>query len=483
MVNWYQRQKLIHQIAWILLVGFALSFVLTLYLLSYDKSKRLNELSITAAMQRIASVAETLEQTPQRLHDSIIQASSSSDLRLSLSASAQVDQTKPPSAAEQRLLQSFYAKGIQKAHLLLVAQSQRPLMDLSEHHRSQSMMGANNSSMMDGMVRSRSRPRWGQHLQAQQYSATMNGSLLLSDGQWLNFSSGIENSITHWSPIVLIALIAMMSATVLVSLVIIRRALQPIRALGQAALSFARNKQVDEVSMNAPRDLVPTIQAFNTMQGQVTDYIKERTQLLAAISHDLRTPLTSLRLRLEFIENSDDKQQMLRTIQIMDKMLTETMRFAKNDANKEARQMTNVDSLLQTIVDEYDEKGIVIQYSAAASLSAAIPLLSVRRMTENLLNNAIQYAGDAAIISLSFCHDQHTLSIQVADDGVGIAADKLKEVVKPFTRLNAARDTQSSNIGLGLSITHSLATAYGGGLTLEPNVPQGLKASIVIALA
>ncbi|MDF0533410.1 ATP-binding protein [Shewanella sp. A32] len=486
MVNWYQRQKLIHQIGLVILIGFAVSFCLTLFLLSYDKSQRLSQLSVSGALQRVISIADTLEQTSDALHDSILKASSSSDLQLSLTDKPRVESQQNSSDMAQRLLQRLNAAGIQEAHIALVSQAERPLMDLSSRdmnamHRS--MM--DNDSTMNGMMggnQSRREPRYGRGVRLN-YSATVDGSVKLSSGKWLNFSSGIENDITHWSTSVLIALASVMLLTVLISLFIVRRALKPISELGQAAQAFARNKQVHEVSNDGPRDLMPTIDAFNDMQHQVTDYISERTKLLAAISHDLRTPLTSLRLRVEFIEEGEDKQQLLRTINTMDSMLTATMRFAKNDAEKEARQMTNIDSLLQTIVDEYDEKGVAIHYQAQDGLTGNIPPLSVRRMTENLLNNAIQYAGNDAQIALSALRDADNLTICVSDNGVGIPADKLQEVVKPFARLNEARDTEGSNVGLGLAITHSLATAYGGSLTLAANQAHGLKATISLSLS
>lgn len=479
MIKWYQRQKLIHQIALTILVGFLLSFILTLYLLSYDKSQRLNQLSTAGALQRATALAATLQQTPKELHASILRASGSADFRVSLSRFPQVQQSHAPKRVIEQLLAHLQESGVTNAHIALINTGERPMMDFSEHH--ENSMHRSMASMMGNGFSRHMGYSGGEH-QYPQYNATVNGSLQLTTGQWLNFSSGIANDMTHWSTGVLIALIGMMMLTTLAALLIIRSALKPIAALGRAATSFAHNKQVVEVDNNGPKDLAPTIDAFNDMQQQVTSYIKERTKLLAAISHDLRTPLTSLRLRLEFIEEGDDREQMLATINTMERMLTETMRFAKNDAEKEVRQMTNIDSLLQTIVDEYDEKGIEIGYSNSTALTANIPPLSLRRMIENLVNNAIQYAGAEAVITLSMEHDEQFLTVYVADNGVGIPEDKLDEVLKPFTRLNEARDTAGSNVGLGLSITHSLATAFGGKLQLEANQPHGLKASVTISL-
>ena len=496
MFNWYSKLKLIHQIGLVVLVGFILSFVLSLYLLSYDKSQRLNQLSVSGSLQRVLSVADTLEQTPDNVHASIITASRSSDLQLSLTDTPTITQNSSPNEMEQTILRRLEQIGVKNAHIELVTQNQRPLMALSQpqqNHRADNLRGEsmmdNRAMMGNGMMANSSashRHNMAYYRQANamlSYTATVNGSIELSSGQWLNFSSGIESNITHWSTSVLIGLATVMVLTILLVLWVVRRALAPVTELGNAAQAFARNKQVYPVNAtNTPRDLTPTIDAFNDMQHQVTDYITERTKLLAAISHDLRTPLTSLRLRLEFIEDSDDKQQMLSTLNTMEKMLTATMQFARNDVQREPRQMTDINSLLQTIVDEYDEKGVEIHYQATSSLTASIPTLSVQRMIENLINNAIQYAGDEAEIDLSVRRTGQQLQICVADTGVGIPEHQLAEVLKPFTRLNEARDTGSSNVGLGLSITHSLASSFGGRLMLAANTPHGLKATITLSI-
>ncbi|HEY5715385.1 MAG TPA: ATP-binding protein [Psychromonas sp.] len=460
MINWYQRQKLIHQIGLIICVGFAVSFFLSLYLLSSEKSKSLTFLSSSGGIQRVISVVNILSQTPAELHHSIIQASSSSDLSLSITREPNIETNQDNNPEVAQLIERLRTAGINRVHLSLVQQA-RPILNMSEMH----------NTMMSG------RP-----MRKMLYLATIDGSIRLSSGSWLNFSSGVREEITHWSTSVLILLSAAMLLTILISLFIIQKALAPVRALGKAAGEFAMNKKVSLVKTDGPQDLYPTIKAFNEMQLQLSDYIQQRSKLLAAISHDLRTPMTSLRLRLEFIEESDDKLQMQRTLSIMEKMLQATMRFAKDDNQIEERQSTDVNSLMQTIVDEYSEKNITVQYQGKEKLIENIPPLSTRRMVENLINNSIQYGGELNSISLNMAIDKKYLVIAVIDTGIGIDDSKLEEVVKPFTRLNTARDTDDSNVGLGLSITKSLANAYGGQLILEKNTPQGLIAKITISL-
>ncbi len=497
MLSWYQRQSLMRQISLVILTGFIVSFCLTLLLLSSDKSKRLDALSAYGTTGRIIAVVDTLRQTPDDMHATIIRASSGADLLLSVSSEPQIkrsDDTPQVHSLQAR----FYRAGLSRVYLSMGGHYSAPRPHYDEHSASQgralarrgtghSMMDGSGSMMSrSGSMMSNSYSMMGEGSSMMDAYATsrmaVSGSVQLTNGQWLNFSSAMDDSATSWSTGVLLSLALVMLATILFSLWVIRRALRPVRELGRAAQSFAANKTAVQVQSAAPADLYPTIVAFNQMQQQLADYISERTKLLAAISHDLRTPLTSLRLRLEFIEESDDKQQMLRTINVMEKMIQATMQFAKNDAQSEARQLADIDSLMQTIVDEYADKQVYLDYEPVAQLVVNIPSLSVRRMTENLINNAIQYAGEDARITLQVSKHAHCLRVCVMDDGCGIEESKLAEVVKPFTRLNSARNTEGSSIGLGLSITQSLAQAYGGRLTLSNRQPHGLQACFEIQL-
>jgi signal transduction histidine kinase len=466
MIRWYRRRKLIHQIGFVILAGFCVSFLLILYLLSSEKSERLNDLSSAGAIQRVISVVGILSQTPPELHPSIIQASRSPNLSLSISRFPGVGATLDTGREVAELMNQMNQAGIATVNLSLIHQT-RPIVDMDRMRR----------AMMSGM-----RMNIGAAYRSG-YLATIDGSVLLNSGEWLNFSSGVNQAMTHWSTGVMISLAVVMIGTIVISLLIIRNALKPVRAMGDAAAEFALNKSVSPVISDGPQDLYPTIRAFNDMQTRLTDYIRERTKLLAAISHDLRTPLTSLRLRLEFIEDSEDKQQMLRTISTMEKMLHATLRFAKQDGELEARCPTDVHTLMQTIVDEYADKAVSIRYQPQADLINNIPPLSVRRMVENLINNSVQYGGENNTVTLMVHNECDQMVITVTDTGVGIDEHEFEEVVKPFTRLNSARDTEASNVGLGLSITQSLAVAHGGTLRLEPNRPRGLKAIVTISLS
>ncbi len=174
---------------------------------------------------------------------------------------------------------------------------------------------------------------------------------------------------------------------------------------------------------------------------------------------------------------------MLKSVAIMEKMLKATMSFAKEDHHLEERQSTDINSLLQTIVDEYADKGITVEYQERANLIESIPPVTVRRMVENLINNSVQYGGDSCDIFLSVTKQSRWLEFSIADNGIGVDGAKIEEMMKPFSRLDSARDTESSNVGLGLSITKALANNYGGDLVLRNNQPRGLISTFTIAIS
>jgi len=457
---------LIYQIGLVVLIGFVISFLLSMHLLSSEKSKSLSFLSSTGAIERVLSVIDILGHTPEDLHNAIIEASSSSDLSLSITTTPHVTNAQGDRREIALLSERLKSSGIHAANLSLVKYT-RPIIEMKDMHNAM-MSGMSMQEMRDSRIG---------------YVATIDGSVQLNNSTWLNFSSGIQEDITHWSTGVLVALTMVMLVTLTLSIFIIHRSLRPIRILGKAATEFAINKKVTVVSDKCPDDLHPTIDAFNKMQVDISEFIQERTRLLAAISHDLRTPLTSLRLRLEFIEESEDKQQMLNSISIMEKMLKATMSFAKEDNLPEERQSTDINSLLQTIVDEYADKGTIVEYQDAGNLVESIPPVTVRRMIENLINNSVQYGGKGCEISLSVIKRSKFLEFAISDNGVGIDSSKINEVIKPFRRLDSARDTESSNVGLGLSITKSLANHFGGNLVLSNNHPTGLISTFTIALS
>jgi signal transduction histidine kinase len=213
------------------------------------------------------------------------------------------------------------------------------------------------------------------------------------------------------------------------------------------------------------------------MQTRLRSLIENRTRLLAAISHDLRTPLTLLRLRAETVENVQERDKMLSTIAEMDSLIGTTLRFARDDSASEPRHETDVTALVRSVVDEMRDAGHSVRMQAGPSITYTCRPAALKRAVRNLLDNAVKYGktGSAEVHMAA-----HSVEIDIDDDGPGIPEAELARVLEPFYRLEESRSRETGGVGLGLAIAQSIVQAHGGKLTLGNRHAGGLRASILL---
>ena len=200
-----------------------------------------------------------------------------------------------------------------------------------------------------------------------------------------------------------------------------------------------------------------------------------RADLLRAISHDLRTPLTSLRLRCEFLPDGDDRERMLQTLAQMESMLHATLSFARDEHQGEPSRQVDLVSLLHSLCDDYEDNGQPVVCLAEGKRVYQCRPEVLRRVLQNLISNALKYAGDAEV---SLEETTSSVLIRVRDHGTGIPEEQLESVFKPFYRLDEARNTEDGSVGLGLSIARTLIHQHGGELRLKNMPDGGLQAEI-----
>ena len=218
--------------------------------------------------------------------------------------------------------------------------------------------------------------------------------------------------------------------------------------------------------------------AFNDMQARLRNLIENRTRLLAAISHDLRTPLTLLRLRAETVENAQERDKMLSTIAEMDSMIGATLEFARDESASEPRRQTDLTSLLQSVVDDMTRRGPSSTYAAGrrpSSTNASRPRSSGRSATCSTTPSNTERRAARNIRMAA-----RAIEIDIDDEGPGIPEPELSRVLEPFYRLEESRSRETGGVGLGLAITHSIVQAHGGTLELSNRPTGGLRASIVL---
>lgn len=264
-----------------------------------------------------------------------------------------------------------------------------------------------------------------------------------------------------------------------------RGLLRPGRALVVAAGRVSRGERVEPLRIEGPREMREILQAFNQMQARIARFVDDRTRMLAAISHDFRTPITSLRLRAEMIDDAALREPMVRTLDEMRSMVDETLQFARDDAQREPTHDTSLNTLLDELIADRQALGHDVRWAdaPAASLSYRCRPVALKRAVGNLIDNAVRY-GHEARVRLSLGERDQQLRIDIDDRGPGIAPGQLEAAFAPFARLR--RDGAASGTGgagLGLSIARSCAQAHGGDVTLRPLAGgRGLRARLTLPL-
>jgi signal transduction histidine kinase len=301
------------------------------------------------------------------------------------------------------------------------------------------------------------------------------GGLRLADRSWMYFRTlhpvaGLNIPIAR----VLLALVPAI-ALILLALVLLRRALYPLRRLAEVAdrIGIGGDEQVPEGGTVEVRRLVV---AFNSMQGRIRRLIDERTQSLAAVGHDLRTPLARLRLRSEEIDRPDLRESIERDVLEMDAMVTSLLVYL-GGGSPEPRVPIDVAVMCSTLVDDALDQGARAEYRGPDHLEVALMPTGLKRAVANLVDNAVHF-GEYVVVTLE--DRAASITIRVEDDGPGIPPESLETVLEPFVRLDMARQRDTIGFGLGLSIVAQAVEAQGGTLTLANRAAGGLVAEMVL---
>jgi len=267
-----------------------------------------------------------------------------------------------------------------------------------------------------------------------------------------------------------------LSALMLAAWIGARWVSQPIRQLAGAAREIGLDIHRPPMAEGGTEECRAATRVFNQMQAQIRQQLSERDRFVAAVSHDLRTPLTRLALRAEALGNPLQRDQFGRDIVEMNDMITATLDYLRGAANPEPFVLLDVASLLGSLADDQQACGHDVRSTGhAAPIKAQAS--SLRRCVDNLVANAVRYGGAARI-----CLEDHPdhLRIEVSDEGAGIPEDELQRVLEPFYRLESSRNRNNGGVGLGLSIAHDVARRHQGRLQLRNGHPRGLVATLTL---
>lgn len=310
-------------------------------------------------------------------------------------------------------------------------------------------------------------------------------SLRLPEGQWLNLRVRLPTPRPWHSESFLAAFLLMTLAAAAVTLWAVRRLTRPVRDLAEAAERLGRDVNAPPLPEGGPSEVATAARAFNTMAGRIRRFVGDRTQMLAAIGHDLRTPITRLRLRAEFLEDEEQRRRMLADLDEMEAMIGATLAFARDEAATEPAVPLDLAALCRTVLDEAadarPEAAERVAYAGPERLVARGRPVALKRAIANLVANALNYGGAARLRLWPLEGQGHgpgqgALRLTVEDDGPGIPPAELEAVFQPFRRLEGSRNRETGGVGLGLPIARNILRAHGGDVVLRNRAEGGLLA-------
>jgi signal transduction histidine kinase len=300
----------------------------------------------------------------------------------------------------------------------------------------------------------------------------------LDDGRWLNAAFYSSETGSWWTSNSLASLLLTAVILALIGVLIARRIARPLRNLAISAEAFGRGENLPPLLEDGPDEIRRTAESFNKMQSRLHRFVEDRTKMLAAIGHDLRTPLTSLRLRAEFVDNEDIQHKMLSTIDELQAMTEAAIAFARGESTEEETRAIELEALVGSICDDQADLGHPVSYVEGAKMNYRCRPEGLRRAVRNLVENAVRYGGDAKVY---IRHTTSTVDIVVEDRGPGIPDEMSEKVFTPFFRLETSRNRDTGGIGLGLSIARAVARQHGGDISFS-NSDTGMQAIMSLPL-
>lgn len=450
-------------LAWFALVlaaGIGLSLIGVSAFHAFNRDEAVAALEDLRAAERIAAAARFLDHSAPPLRPLIAESISGSSLFIAATPGSMVGNERPPDNRTARLHDVIAAR--------LIDMRWR---DLRVDYGIGPDDGHSHLWSWVPSLWSDERRRSDQILSLQDRGQTFTVSLQLMDGTWLNFSFASVSSLPFSSWSHLLALAAGIVAVMALGIAAMRLITRPIDSLARAAEELGRGAKPRDVPEAGLDEVRQAARAFNQMQRRIRRMVEDRTQMIAAISHDLRTPITRLRLRAEFVEDAEEQQKMLADLDQMEAIIRSTLAFAREDSDNEVTTSVDLSALLREVAETHPPARVMTQ---TPCILRGRPV-ALRRCFDNLVENAIRYGNTAAVA----LHDRgDKVEITIDDTGPGIPEDRVNDVFRPFVRLEESRNRESGGAGLGLAIARSVVLAHGGTIILSNRPEGGLRALV-----
>lgn len=304
----------------------------------------------------------------------------------------------------------------------------------------------------------------------------------MPDGRWLNMTVAVPSPRPWHSQAFLSAFVLMSLAAGLLTLWAVRRLTEPVRTLARAAEALGRDVNAPPLPEEGPTEVATAAAAFNTMAARIRRFVQDRTFMLTAIGHDLRTPITRLKLRAEFIEDEEMRRKMLLDLDELESMVGATLAFGRDVTTDEPVTTVDLTELARTVLDEAGDArpdmADRITYQGPDHFPIRGRPVALKRALTNLVMNALNY-GSSACVTLS-APEKGMVTLLVEDEGPGIPAGELDRVFQPFHRVEPSRNNETGGMGLGLPIARNILRAHGGDVALSNRASGGVRAVVTL---
>ncbi|MCR9194992.1 MAG: ATP-binding protein [Hyphomonas sp.] len=450
------------QLVLLILGALILAQIASLYLFVDERSLAVRAAVGMEAAGRAANVVRLIEEAPPSLHASILRAADSPLVRFDIDPmpTVQVHNHTTSGPVVERI------RG-----LLDEADAREIRLDLREIEAGFPPI----AGLPDGMARMHR-----QMMHGQMSAIEMNLSIALGSDGWLNVGTRFQRPPLQWHwPT---ALSFGLTAALLLAAAfwfMLARLTGPLSRLAGAADRLGRGEQVAELAPAGPSEVQELTEAFNRMQARLTRFVSDRTRLLAALGHDLRSPLTAMRVRAEMVDDEETRERLIATIGEMQQMVDETLAFARGMANAEAYETHDLSSFLSELCDDLIETGQDVELKTKPDIWTRLRPTALRRALRNVIDNAVRYGGHARISLSPHGNNAHVI---VSDDGPGIPDEDVERVFDPFVRLETSRSRETGGAGLGLAIARTIIQGHGGDIELANRSEGGLIATISLPL-
>lgn len=448
------------QTAAIIIIGLILSHAAAYFLYAQDRRDSLLMTEALDIAERAAGISRLVRDVPPEWQPGLLAALDGRAFRVWISANAPFEQTEP--TAEETEIVAYL-----RSQLFRIAGNEMRVRLVSDGSSTAAPPPRSEPSRSASSGPPVSDPP-GRHV-----------AITIQHGgdQWLNFLGPINTPDSLLPEFLGLSIISAVLGIGLVAFWLVHRVTVPLTRLARAAERFGRTVRAEPLPENGPREVATAAAAFNRMQRRLVEMVEGRTELLAAISHDLRTPITQMRLRTELTPPSADREKTLRALDDMEATVATFLEFARASHDTEQRRRSDIGTLVESICADLADTGAEISCETEDALIADCKRQALKRGISNLIENALKYGGSAHV---EVRRASGGIIVRVEDQGPGIPEKELQAVFSPFHRGEASRNRDTGGVGLGLSIAQAVAEDHGGEIRLINRPEGGLRAELLL---